>query len=108
MTQDDWESSKKTQPSCFDKSKGNANKAPRPTAESSKAPPAKKAKGQQGGTQAPQSYAVCKHCNKRHPGVCYRISGACLRCGKQGHFIKDCPMRPAQEGTALVPRGPQQ
>ncbi|XP_028061898.1 uncharacterized protein LOC114265327 [Camellia sinensis] len=35
---------------------------------------------------------ICPECGKRHKGVCRRISGACFRCEKIGHMIKDCPL----------------
>ncbi|XP_028089930.1 uncharacterized protein LOC114290259 [Camellia sinensis] len=38
------------------------------------------------GTDTP----ICPECGKRHKRVCRRISGACFRCGKTGHMIKDC------------------
>ncbi|XP_028080767.1 uncharacterized protein LOC114282313 [Camellia sinensis] len=40
------------------------------------------------GTNTP----ICPECGKRHKGVCRRISGACFRCGKTSHMIKDCPL----------------
>ena len=33
----------------------------------------------------------CSKCGKKHNGVCYRESGACFKCGKMGHRVKDCP-----------------
>ncbi|TXG69298.1 hypothetical protein EZV62_004233 [Acer yangbiense] len=36
-------------------------------------------------------YTPCQHCGKAHPGVCYRISGACFGCGQVGHSVRDCP-----------------
>ncbi|KAL5789905.1 hypothetical protein ACOSQ2_004793 [Xanthoceras sorbifolium] len=33
----------------------------------------------------------CEHCEKRHPGECWRVTGACYRCGSHNHFQKDCP-----------------
>ncbi|KAK9064871.1 hypothetical protein SSX86_016253 [Deinandra increscens subsp. villosa] len=36
-------------------------------------------------------HPMCNHCNKHHPGVCRRVSGACLRCGEMGHMIRNCP-----------------
>ena len=32
----------------------------------------------------------CSKCDKKHNGVSYRESGACFKCGKMGHRIKDC------------------
>ena len=35
---------------------------------------------------------VCSTCGKKHGGrPCYRETGACFCCGKQGHLIRDCP-----------------
>ncbi|CAL5409671.1 unnamed protein product [Camellia sinensis] len=42
----------------------------------------------------------CSECGKKHKGVCYRISGACYRCGKVGHMVKDCPSAPQASGKA--------
>ncbi|KAD0514134.1 hypothetical protein E3N88_44144 [Mikania micrantha] len=36
-------------------------------------------------------HPLCNHCNKHHPGVCRRLTGACLRCGEMGHMIRQCP-----------------
>ncbi|XP_028103957.1 uncharacterized protein LOC114303006 [Camellia sinensis] len=33
---------------------------------------------------------MCNQCGKRHRGVCYRISGACFKCGKTRHMARDC------------------
>jgi hypothetical protein len=45
----------------------------------------------QRGNQNPTQHPLCNHCNKHHPGVCRRLSGACLRCGEMGHMIRNCP-----------------
>ncbi|RVW27201.1 Transposon Tf2-2 polyprotein [Vitis vinifera] len=35
---------------------------------------------------------ACPTCGKKHGGrSCYRETGACFGCGKQGHLIRDCP-----------------
>ncbi|XP_028093216.1 uncharacterized protein LOC114293365 [Camellia sinensis] len=39
----------------------------------------------------PDSIPVCSEYGKRHQGTCYQKSGACFRCGKTGHLIRDCP-----------------
>ncbi|KAD1696707.1 hypothetical protein E3N88_42455 [Mikania micrantha] len=36
-------------------------------------------------------HPLYNYCNKHHPGVCRRLTGACLRCGEMGHMIKQCP-----------------
>ncbi|XP_075515413.1 uncharacterized protein LOC142550056 [Primulina tabacum] len=33
----------------------------------------------------------CDTCRQKHVGECYRKMGACFKCGKVGHRIKDCP-----------------
>ncbi|KAL7208499.1 hypothetical protein ACSBR1_030277 [Camellia fascicularis] len=42
-------------------------------------------------SQGSGSIPPCSECGKKHKGVCYKISGACYRCGKVGHLVKDCP-----------------
>ncbi|XP_073046047.1 uncharacterized protein [Primulina eburnea] len=32
----------------------------------------------------------CDTCRQKHIGECYRKTGACFKCGKVGHRIKDC------------------
>ncbi|KAL7194127.1 hypothetical protein ACSBR1_034527 [Camellia fascicularis] len=61
-------------------------------------PPKKK---QNSGTSttipSPQNSApVCPECGWKHRGICHRLSGACFRCGKTGHLIKDCPQKNQQ------------
>ena len=33
----------------------------------------------------------CTHCERRHKGEYWRLTGACLACGSNEHKIKDCP-----------------
>ncbi|XP_057969581.1 uncharacterized protein LOC131158740 [Malania oleifera] len=35
----------------------------------------------------------CPLCGRRHPGQCWLFTGACMRCGKQGHQVRDCGMQ---------------
>ncbi|XP_057482013.1 uncharacterized protein LOC130768937 [Actinidia eriantha] len=38
------------------------------------------------------NYPQCLKCGKFHKGtVCYVETGACFKCGQQGHMIRDCP-----------------
>ncbi|KAF3792350.1 putative receptor-like protein kinase [Nymphaea thermarum] len=49
----------------------------------------------------------CPKCHRQHPGKpCYRDTGACLYCGAQGHFIRECPKKKEAEqkrGAASQP-----
>ncbi|GMP22048.1 hypothetical protein CsSME_00000233 [Camellia sinensis var. sinensis] len=50
---------------------------------------------------------MCNTCSKRHRGVCYRASGACFKCGKQGHIARDCNQNSgkiAASSTASIPK----
>ncbi|KAL5797318.1 hypothetical protein ACOSQ2_002138 [Xanthoceras sorbifolium] len=35
--------------------------------------------------------ALCDYRGRRHPGDCWKLTGACLRCGSYDHFLMDCP-----------------
>ncbi|KAL8103729.1 hypothetical protein AgCh_028072 [Apium graveolens] len=32
----------------------------------------------------------CKHCGRRHPGVCNKLSMTCYRCNQKGHLANEC------------------
>ncbi|KAJ0496620.1 putative transcription factor interactor and regulator CCHC(Zn) family [Helianthus annuus] len=71
-------------------------------------PPTQAQPVNQKGNQNPTQPPVCNHCNKRHPGICRRLTGACLKCGDMGHKINECPKagnRPTDttRGAAMPP-----
>ncbi|XP_028098905.1 uncharacterized protein LOC114298516 [Camellia sinensis] len=64
-------------------------------------PPNKKLNSGTSSTSTPtrDSALVCSDCGKKHRGTCYWVTGACFRCGKTGHLVKDCPQRNQQNGN---------
>ncbi|XP_028085586.1 uncharacterized protein LOC114286610 [Camellia sinensis] len=64
-------------------------------------PPNKKQNSGTSSTSTPtqDSTPVCSECGKKHRGTCYRLTGACFRCSKTGHLVKDCPQRTQQNGN---------
>ncbi|KAL5813095.1 hypothetical protein ACOSQ3_028045 [Xanthoceras sorbifolium] len=59
-----------------------------------------------GNTARGSAPALCEHCGRKHFGQCWRITGACLRCGSHDHFQKDCPMlkiTAVQQSEGLAP-----
>ncbi|RVW80541.1 Retrovirus-related Pol polyprotein from transposon 17.6 [Vitis vinifera] len=49
-------------------------------------------RNQNKGKAAQNLDGACPTCGKKHGGrPCYRETGACFGCGKQGHLTKDCP-----------------
>lgn len=43
-------------------------------------------------TRTQLNMVTCARCGKFHVGVCHFETGACFRCGKTGHVIKDYPL----------------
>ncbi|XP_028080091.1 uncharacterized protein LOC114281735 [Camellia sinensis] len=39
--------------------------------------------------QSSGTMPTCSKCGRKHKGDCYRALGACFRCGKTGHMMKD-------------------
>ena len=37
-----------------------------------------------------KAHKTCPRCGKAHSGTCYLELRAYFKCGKTGHFIKDC------------------
>ncbi|KAF7807559.1 Retrovirus-related Pol polyprotein from transposon 17.6 [Senna tora] len=65
-----------------------------------------KSSTQLGPSQEKHNKSSCPTCGKFHSGLCYRGSGACYRCGKVGHLIRDCPQqRPESSQGSIQPTG---
>ncbi|XP_017628523.1 uncharacterized protein LOC108471411 [Gossypium arboreum] len=50
----------------------------------------------------PGGVVMCQLCNRRHPGVCWRATGGCLRCDSTEHRAKDCPLKSNQMQAPVV------
>ncbi|XP_041026984.1 uncharacterized protein LOC121267189 [Juglans microcarpa x Juglans regia] len=55
-----------------------------------------------------QSNSLCKFCNRAHTGECRRHVGACFRCGKTRHLIRECPLLLTDNKKTNPHPGPQQ
>ncbi|XP_028095421.1 uncharacterized protein LOC114295397 [Camellia sinensis] len=45
------------------------------------------------------STPVCPACGRQHRGTCHWKTGACFKCGKTGHPVRDCPQWTQQKGN---------
>lgn len=57
-----------------------------------------------GGAMSP-----CDHCKRKHPGECWKVTGACFKCGSHEHLRKNCPKKAAistlrTEGSIPTPQ----
>ncbi|XP_039061279.1 uncharacterized protein LOC120205491 [Hibiscus syriacus] len=46
-----------------------------------------------GGLVGGSSVPKCDYCGSRHSGECWRMLGACFKCGSKDHFFRFCPGR---------------
>ncbi|XP_041020475.1 uncharacterized protein LOC121262126 [Juglans microcarpa x Juglans regia] len=53
--------------------------------------------------QSNQQPYQCRTCNQVHSGECRKGAGLCFRCGKTGHYIRDCPMQNRNNQTFIPP-----
>ncbi|XP_057961589.1 uncharacterized protein LOC131168476 [Malania oleifera] len=90
-------------------------KRPAPPNYSSGAGQSKWKKNSSGTSQNAASVPHCSLCGKKHQGQCWLSTGACMRCGRQGHQMRDCPRQrndgvtqKQYRGNAPTQRGGQQ
>ncbi|XP_028110423.1 uncharacterized protein LOC114308927 [Camellia sinensis] len=53
-------------------------------------------------TPTHNSTPVCPNCGRQHRGTCHWKTGACFKCGKTGHLVRDCPQWSQQKGNTTV------
>ncbi|GFS30302.1 hypothetical protein Acr_00g0011250 [Actinidia rufa] len=51
------------------------------------------------GSSRSNELPTCPTCQKKHWGECRMGSRACYGCGKEGHQIRDCPMKSKIQGA---------
>lgn len=54
------------------------------------------------GNETQLNRVACPRCGKTHVGVCYLESGACFKCGKVGHVIRDYPTMKTEQVAKLT------
>ena len=52
-----------------------------------------------------QSFNPCRHCGKRHGGICLAGQGRCYECGDFGHRKSECPKLRGEQNQAPSPAG---